>query len=432
MFWWAVPRSITYPHQNGIMQGHGTGWRFPWADGKWYYSGIWSCVVCRSQEEICWPNAEELAVGSSFCSPRWPWAWQGCAGALRDTHGWCGTRSTLAFCVCSTKQSRTTGFPGNSCLAGQPRDATDVALEPFKVMYEHKLQCLCDTHPRGSDGLFLVDPEFIGRVWIENLLQLSSIMTPLLVSSNSFVIQDLYLGPCSSHGWSMYLFSVASCLGPCWQGRGLGCPKPAHHYDLHLCAQFTWTGCPGLYPAASVCVSDWAVTAITALRSSAVPAGSGSWCRAGGVCPWAETPPPCPGPAAAQSLRRHICCDTTGGARQAQDPHAALYPRVLSRSCCTIPVDTERSQLPATVTTALKPCSGLQHRCITQPAHSALWMTAQFTCKSFGTLWRDYIAELCEKIMKKRGGARNLIQEIEGFCSKCEMWLHNRNVRLGL
>lgn len=106
------------------------------------------------------------------------------------------------------------------------------------------------------------------------------------------------------------------------------------------------------------CVAEWLrCHSNHSTKAFRVPAGSRNRCGAGGVCPWAETPVLCSGLGAAQSLRRHICCDTTGAARQAHAPHPAPYPWVLSLSCCTIPINCERSQLPTTVTITLKPCS---------------------------------------------------------------------------
>lgn len=100
--------------------------------------------------------------------------------------------------------------------------------------------------------------------------------------------------------------------------------------------------------------------------------------------PWNTNTLLCSGLGAAQSLRRHICCDTTGGARRAHAPHPAPYPRVLSLSCCTIPINSERIQLLATVIIVLKPCSGEGCCCTAQ-----MYPTSSTEC-----LMDDYVVQM--------------------------------------
>lgn len=128
-------RSTTYPNRDGITEGHGTGWRLPRADGKWCQGNVLSSIVCPSQEETRWPNAEERAAlpaaGSSSraaCPARSPSA---LAGAwVTEGHGRGGTRPrpALAPCVRSTKRSRRV-FAGNSCPAGQQQGCPSCGAE---------------------------------------------------------------------------------------------------------------------------------------------------------------------------------------------------------------------------------------------------------------------------------------------------------------
>lgn len=194
--------------------------------------------------------------------------------------------------------------------------------------YEHRLQyCVLDMFERQQ--LPVSNTCWTPRKGLD--LDLSATSTNKDLSSGK---QWLINGRVTPGALTQSAASLAWLLaqGACWQKRGVWNAQSqlltilfgGLCISVHSFGPVGWTSwAPSTCHAASLWLSDRHVTAPTVWRRSKVPAGWQSWCRAGDVYPWTETPLLCSGLGATQSFRRYICFHTTGGTERIPARHSA-------------------------------------------------------------------------------------------------------------